>query len=243
MHAESLTAAPTASGIRLDPAGALVLVGALGAAITLTVLVLGTQTEVLREGNFVGYANVQEVELFGQTFYRDPVRIGIVDAFNSFVLIAIATVSFFACLLLSATRRWSAGFIFFLLAATGAAYLAADEVLSIHETLGHNLPFLADLPGISHPDDAVFASYAVPAALFAYRFRALIASSRPAFASLALGGALFAASSAMDISATTGEEGVEPLATLALLVGFCILATGELRRQVLRSQDTADAVS
>lgn len=242
MQTESLTA-PYARRRPWRPADALVLAGGLGVAAAGVLLLLSAHVEVVREGNFFGYADIQEVELFGQTFYRDPVRVGTSDVLNGFLLIAIATVSTFVSVLLSMTRRWSSAFVFFLLTAVGAAYLAADEVLSIHETLGHNLRFLADLPGVSHPDDVILAAYAIPTALLAYRFHALIASSPPALASLAVGGALFVLSSAMDFNSIAGEERVEPLATLVLLAGLCLLAVDELRRHVLRSPHPIDADS
>ena len=63
---------------------------------------------------------------------------------------------------------------FFGFAAGGLAFLAADELFAIHETVGHNLRFLADLPGVERPDDVVFLSYGLAVLVFAWLFRDIL---------------------------------------------------------------------
>jgi hypothetical protein len=43
------------------------------------------------------------------------------------------------------------------LSAAAAIWLGLDEGLALHETIGHDLGFLADLPWVRAPDDVIFA--------------------------------------------------------------------------------------
>jgi hypothetical protein len=214
---------------RLRPRTLLRVVAGLGCALFLGLIAVWANLEVMRQGDIVGLGNVEELELFGRfTLYRDPEVVTQMDILNGFLLIAIASTSFFVALLLSASDRIERRFVFFLVASLGAAYLAADEVLGLHETLGANLRFLAQLPGIRHPDDAVFAAYALPMAVFAYCFRTIVVLSRRALSVLALGGGLYVLGAVMDVTAVPFEEYVEPLASFALLIGFVLLGYQQL---------------
>jgi hypothetical protein len=198
-----------------------------GAACALVVglIVLRTNLEVVREGDIFGYGTVQEVELFGRfTFYTDAERPTQMDILTGFLLVAAASTSFFAGLVLSAWARIDRRLVFFLVAALGATFLAADEALGIHETLGANLRFLAQLPGVRHPDDAVYAAYLLPASVFVYRFRTIIASSRRALGLFVIGCSLYVLGAVMEVKGGLGlEEYVEALASLVLLACFVTL--------------------
>jgi hypothetical protein len=215
---------------RLRPRALLGLLGGVGCVLFAGVIALRATEHVVRQGDIFGFGAVAEVELFGRfTVYRDSETLTHMDLLNGFLLIAIASTSFFVALLLSAGSRIERRFLFFVVATFGAAYLAADEVLGLHETLGANLRFLAELPGIRHPDDAVFAAYALPVAVFVYCFRAILASSRRTLAVLAGGAGLYVLGVVMDVRSLPYEEYVEPLASWALLVGFVSLGYQQSR--------------
>lgn len=232
MQIDSVTNADALAVARpFGPRTLLRVLAGVGFALSLALIAVRTNLEVVRTGDLVGLRGIEELELFGRfTVYRDPELVTQMDVLNGFLLIAIASTSFFAALLLSASDRIERRFVFFLVAACGAAFLAVDEVLGLHETLGANLRFLAGLPGIQHPDDAVFAAYALPMAAFAYCFRTIILSSRRALAVLALGACLYALGAIMDISSLSFEEYVESLASLSLLCGFVLLGYRQLEQ-------------
>lgn len=209
---------------RFGPRTLLGVLAGAGCALFFGFIALRANLAFVREGDLFGFGTVDEFELFGRfTVYRDPEVLTQMDLLNGYLLMAIASMSFFVALLLSASDRVERRFVFFVVTALGAAFLAADEVLGLHETLGANLRFLAQLPGIRHPDDAVFAAYALPVAVFVYCFRTIFASSRRALGVLALGGGLYVLAAVMDVTAVAFEEYVETLASFVLLIGFVSL--------------------
>ena len=110
---------------------------------------------------------------------------------------------------------------FFTLLGLGMAFLALDELLALHETIGYNLDFLADLPGVKSPEDAVFALYAVPAIAFFVIYRDLLAVSRWGIWLVALGVALFGVAAMLDVAdAIVDEQWVEPPASAVLSTGL-----------------------
>jgi len=111
----------------------------------------------------------------------------------------------------------------------GAGYLAADELLAVHETLGHNLQFLRDIPGVTRPDDAIIAFYAVPAVIFVFFFRDILLASRRARILVGLGFGLFVITALADIiGEIEQEDALEPVASLFLFAGFITLAVDAL---------------
>jgi hypothetical protein len=106
-------------------------------------------------------------------------------------------------------------------------------MLGIHETIGHNLRFLADLPGVHRPDDVVFASYCVPAVVVMVVFKDLIWSSKPVAMLFAAGLALFVVAGAADIAGIGIDELAEPLSTGCLMAGCTRIALVHVRDAVL----------
>lgn len=102
--------------------------------------------------------------------------------------------------------------------------LALDELAGLHETLGYNLPFLADIPGIERPDDAIILAYSAPGVVFLVLFRDVLFRDRRTGALLLLGIGLFGAAAVLDALGGIAEELLESLAALALLAGFLVLA-------------------
>lgn len=143
------------------------------------------------------------------------------DVLTTILFALIATVGACAAFVLHRVGRPRATWCFGLLAA-GAAWLALDELLAAHETIGHNLPFLRALPGVDRPDDVVLAFYAVPAAAFAWSFRRELTADRRALALIALGVVASAGAVGLDVLGAGGdyEDVAEVGATGLLLLGF-----------------------
>jgi hypothetical protein len=119
--------------------------------------------------------------------------------------------------------------VLFALLAAGFAFLAVDEFVAVHETVGYNLDFLAELPGVKSPEDVVFALYAVPSLAFFYGFRNHLAASHWGVRLVAVGVALFILAAGLDVAdALLDEQWVEPLASLALVAGFELIGLRHL---------------
>ena len=141
-------------------------------------LVLGVAAarlgEVLERGVrlpfFEEYDQVSRVRLLGIELYVDT-SAGFSDVVTASALAFLAAGAFAAARAIAdpAVRRT------FLQAGAGVAYLAADDLLAIHETIGHNLGSLAALPAIDHPDDVVVGIYGLVVCAFAWRHRDLLA--------------------------------------------------------------------
>ena len=73
-------------------------------------------------------------------------------------LIVLATAAFMTAAALRIAGRRGRLMAFYLLIGAGLGYAGLDELFAIHESIGHNLQFLADVPGVTRPDDLVLAS-------------------------------------------------------------------------------------
>ncbi|HZO61129.1 MAG TPA: hypothetical protein VFB51_15690 [Solirubrobacterales bacterium] len=148
-------------------------------------------------------------------------------------LIALATAAFMTAAALRIAGRRGRLIAFYLLIAAGLGYAGMDELFAIHESIGHNLQFLADLPGVTRPDDLVIAAYLIPAAAFAFVFRDILLSHRGAAAALAGGLGLFALGTGADIAgATSAEKYLELLSGMCIAAGLALLMYSHLRRNL-----------
>lgn len=140
------------------------------------------------------------------------------DHISGSALVALATASLMVALLLGAKNGSRRVRRFYLFATAGLAFLAFDEFFAVHETVGHNLLFLSDVPGIERPDDLIIALYIIPAIAFLYYFRDVLTSSSRAvkFFAAAIGG--FVLSGLSDIAGMSVDEPLEVI-TAALIVG------------------------
>lgn len=140
------------------------------------------------------------------------------DHISGSALVALATASLMVALLLGAKNGPRRVRGFYLLATAGLGFLAFDELFAVHETVGHNLLFLSDVPGIERPDDLIISLYIIPALAFLYYFRDVLASSSRAvkFFAAAIGG--FVLSGLSDIAGMSVDEPLE-VVTAALIVG------------------------
>lgn len=154
------------------------------------------------------------------------------DKLSSIGLVATTTMSLMALVLLGAAGGDPRLRRFYAFATAGLAFLAFDELFAFHETLGHNLRFLADLPGVERPDDVVFFSYAIPLAIFAWAFRDVLLTERRVVQLFAVGAALYLIAVAGDVAGMGIDEPAEVLASLCLAGGLVLLTTSVLRREL-----------
>jgi hypothetical protein len=181
------------------------------------------------EGSGLVY-KVKVLDLF--SIYADEESRPSSDKLSSLVLVAIAAMAAMALLLLNAARAERRVRRFYAVATAGLAYLALDELFAFHETIGHNLRFLADLPGVERPDDVVFLSYAIPLAIFAWSFRDVLFANPRATRLFAVGTALFAVAAAGDLAGVAIDEPAEVLAAACLAAGLVIISVDVLRAQL-----------
>ena len=168
---------------------------------------------------------VVQVRLLGLEFYADTSS-GLADLVTVAALAGAAVALGGVALLLA--RLGAAHVGSFAAAAAGAAFLAADDLLGAHETVGHNLGILAALPVVDHPDDAVLGLYALVVVAFAWSRRHLAAGTpRWPWVSCAVAGTFAVAHDLLPLHFTAAEEGAEVMAALALLTGVGLVAARE----------------
>lgn len=211
-----------------------VVLGAVAFGVVVLAFLVTKNYEVVDEGRLLPYtsANVVKARFFDTfTLYvaayerpRPP------DVLNAFTLAMAAGI----CLLMLAflararsdLRRLNA---FFVVGWLGLAYLAVDELLAVHETLGHNMQFLTRVPGVHRPDDLIIAAYVVPALAVFVAFRRLILSSRAVAMLFGAAAGFFLLAGFFDLVGIGIDELLEPLSSLCLLLGFMRLALERLR--------------
>jgi hypothetical protein len=154
------------------------------------------------------------------------------NVLGGIALLVLGTAAFMtaAALRIAMARRRLA--LFYLLAALGLGYAGLDELFAIHESIGHNLRFLADVPGVSRPDDLVIAMYLIPALAFAYVFRDVFLSDRLAAMALACGIGFFALSTLADLTSLRVEEWLELVAGLWIATGLVLLIRTHLKQNL-----------
>lgn len=169
-----------------------------------------------------------------------------VDLVTTVVLLAIAAVGLTTLLALRRAvdlppRRLER---FLLLSAAGATALGLDELLGLHETVGHNLPFLAGLPGIDHPDDVVFALFPLAGLAFVVTYRRVLMASRAALRLFAAALVLAVLASAVDLLNPNGyEEPLELIAVVLILAGFVTLAVEQAAAAIRAERALAQALA
>jgi hypothetical protein len=150
------------------------------------------------------------------------------DAISGSAMAALAAVALMTSLLLGAANGSARIRRFYAFASAGFAFLAFDEFFAVHETIGHNLLVLSDLPGVERPDDVIFALYLVPAVAFLYVFRDVILASRRAIRFFVAALALFVVAGASDIAGIAADEPLEVLSAACIVGGFVTLMVGHL---------------
>jgi hypothetical protein len=201
----------------------LVLVGVIAALVVLAVLAMtvsGSGYEVRDATVPYDASDVKQVRVADSlTLYVDSESQPTTGWIIGMALLVLATAAFMTALVLRMAGRRGHLVAFYAVTAAGIGFAALDELYAIHETTGHNLQFLADLPGVSRPDDVLTALYILPAAAFAYHFRDVLMSVPRAALALAAALGFFAVSVVFDI---IGKTTIESL--LELCSGLCITA-------------------
>jgi hypothetical protein len=149
-------------------------------ALTLVLVLAADRASVVREGHSLAWGgdNVKQVDLAGVDVYLSSEFRFRIDDVTSWTLVAIGSVAALGASLVGfATGRT---FLMLTLSAAAGIWLGLDDGLALHETIGHNLGFLADLPGVRAPDDVIVAVYVVLAIAFVFAYRDLLATSRAA---------------------------------------------------------------
>jgi hypothetical protein len=151
---------------------------------------------------------------------------------GAIALFMLATACFmtFAALRLAAAQRRLAWF--WLIASAGLAVAATDELLAVHESIGHNLPFLADLPGVKRPDDLLLLLYLPGALAFGWWFRDVLLAHRMTLWCMTAAISCFALSAVSDLLSVRLEEWFELMAGLLIAAGLVALMAHHLRRNL-----------
>jgi len=170
---------------------------------------------------------LDSVDVYAPEELRDNASLDVITGLG---LVGLATAALMSAALLSAAGRDRPLVRFYGLVGAGALFLGLDEMLSIHETIGHNLQFLADVPGVERPDDLVLALYLIPGLAFLIYFRSIVLASERARRLIGLALGLFALSAVADLAgASKVDEGLEVLGGVSLVAGFGMLGWGHLR--------------
>jgi hypothetical protein len=213
---------------------ALVALSVVGLVLAAVVLMAPSLYEVQDRGrDVVPYPNTGDVYkirvLDTVTLYADGESRPIPDKFSSAAMVAAATMTLMAALLLSAAGAGRRKRRFYTLATAGLAFLAVDELFALHQTVGHNLGFLADIPGVDRPDDVVFALLGVAALAFVWAFRDILLSRQRPKQLFAVGAAFFAIAVLGDVMSLSIEEPAEVVAAGSILAGLIVLTAGILK--------------
>jgi hypothetical protein len=157
------------------------------------------------------------------------------DLVKAFILAAVAIASLTFGIALAWMKKGSALepgrffiFVFFVI-----GFLAADEVLRIHGTLGRNLRFLGNLPFKDHPIDGVILLVGITAVLFLTRYRKTILASRGALGLMVIALAVFAAGTFNATSGLPVEQVFGLLAPLCGIASLMVLGISQLRAAVI----------
>ena len=93
----------------------------------------------------------------------------------------------------------------------------------MHESIGHNLPFLADLPGVKRPDDVLILLYLPGALAFGWWFRDVLRAHRTTLWCMTAAISCFALSAVCDLLSVRLEEWFELMAGLFIAAGLVAL--------------------
>jgi hypothetical protein len=221
-------------------AGGLLLAAVVGLAILVAVGVpLAEEKRTLAADPNARHELVHEVLLLGVLKVRVHALVfNKFDALTGFALSAVAVAAVMVAVFIRTVggvdRR--ALFRFWLLVAAGAAFLAFDELASVHESAGFTYElWVGQIPGFDYEGDLIFALYLIPAVGFLILERRQIARSRLCVRLLSVAAALAVLVAVFDsaVSSSHMDEMLELVVAGLLVVAFGRLAVthvaGELR--------------
>jgi hypothetical protein len=179
--------------------------------------------DIVREGQILPYTdhNVYEVSIAGLVnFYVQPELRLSDDIITSVIFLGACFISLtFAAILISHGKSSRHVISFLLLLSAGMFYLAADESFGIHESLGHNMQFLAKIPGMTHPDDFIIVMYGLIFLIFLYYYRSVFINKRRPLLYYAAALLLVALAAISDAIEFPLEEVVEMAVVVCVLLG------------------------
>ena len=189
--------------------------------------------------------NVKEVRVFDSvTVYVDDETRPYIGDLIGMALLILATAACMTAIVLHMSGRRGRLVTFYALVGAGLGFAAVDELLAIHETLGHNLRFLADIPGVTRPDDVIVALYIPFALVFIYYFRDIILSNRRAAQALAAALGFFVLAAIADTAGSITIEAVlEGCSGLCLAAFLPLLIHTHLRRNLRPHLESEDEVT
>ena len=164
------------------------------------------------------------------------------DAINTYILVGIAFISLTFAVVFRILPTASTGMAgrFFICMFIGTNYLAADEFLGIHETLGHNMQFLtAIVPFDCRPDVVIILLYGIPALLFLFFFRKTLLASKAAIFFFVAAVAMFGVGAVSDALKLPIEEICEIISSICIISGVLSLGVHHIRE----SQAPQNAIS
>jgi hypothetical protein len=154
------------------------------------------------------------------------------DVLNTYLLVVGSTLAVGAAVLIALNRPQMMRVVHcFAIIGAGALYLAADELMAFHENIGRNLPWLADLPGVTHPDDVLPLLYGLIALGIVVYFRDVIFAAHEAIKLFVLAGGLFVVAAILDVVdlSQSLEDFVEVASSCTGLIAFGALLVHHLR--------------
>jgi hypothetical protein len=150
------------------------------------------------------------------------------DLISGIALIALATAAAMTLLLLGLAGATGRLLEFYTVTALGLLLLGLDEMAGLHESVGHNLPFLADIPGVEHPDDIIFALYWIPAVLYVVWFRDVLLGTQLTRRLFITGVVMLALAGAADVAGSSFDDLFEVLSAAGIGGGLVVLMAKHL---------------
>ena len=226
---------------------AVVLAVVLVALLLVVGVTLPWNYEVLQKGKLLDYTDgrIYQLRLYDSfNIFIEPEIKANKDFFTGMILAAIAFVSmtFATCLHKFGVRGYAISSNIFIITTVGFLFLAADELLGLHESAGHNLQFLNAIPGIQRPDDFIIMSYGVIALLVLVYFRNMLWEQRRAGRWFVVAIVLFGMSALADVIGFPYEEYIELLGAVFILVGIMSLGLMSLGAQISQGKAAAGGV-
>lgn len=207
--------------------GALAVSGVAAAALALVLVAAATAERVDSTVDPSTKQTFTRYRILGTTVEVSESTNSMFDIANALVLAALAGAALMVAALVrgpvDAVRREQR---FFLLTWLGVSYVALDEAMELNETYSRNVDRLGPLR------DLDLLAYGIPAVVFFVAYRDVLLSSRRALALGGVGGGIFVVAEVLDafVGPLHGiEERLEPLASVAFLAAFLILAVDRLR--------------
>ena len=203
---------------------------------------------VIDKGELLPYVkgySIYKIRVFDKyEFYVEPDDIPDESTLNAYILVGIAFISLTILVIMRALGVPSSDKrrLLFLFMCIGTNYLAADEYIGIHETLGHNMQFLTSIvPFAKRPDDVVILSYSIPMFVFLYFFYRYLLVSKIATTMFIAAVIFYVFAAVSDGLILPMEEILEVLSSASIIVGVLSLGVHYIE-EIFQSRIQADGL-